>query len=82
MKKFFTLLILCFTMVFAYSENMYFNLNDYKTETGINFPITQHNDHYNVSLINVEISTTKDPENITIEMQVTSVDPMEEYIVY
>lgn len=82
MKKFLTLLILCFTMVFAYAENMYFNLNDYKTETGINFPIIQHNNHYNISLINVEISTTKDPENITIEMQVTSVDPMEEYIVY
>lgn len=82
MKKFLTLLILCFTMVFTYGENMYFDLNDYKTETGINFPIIQHNNHYNISLINIEISTTKDPENITIEMQVTSVDPMEEYIVY
>ena len=43
MKKFLVLLTLCFTIVFAYAENMYFNLNDYKTETGINFPIIQHN---------------------------------------
>lgn len=82
MKKILTLLFLCFTMVFAYGENMYFDLNDYNVGSEIEFPIIQHNNHYNVSLINVEISTTKDPENITIEMQVTSVDPAEEFIVY
>lgn len=82
MKKIFVLLFLCFITIFAYAENMYFNLNDYKTDVGINFPIIQHNNHYNVSLINVEISTIKDPENITIEMEVTSVDPTEEFIVY
>lgn len=84
MKKFLVLLTLCFTMVFVYAETMEFDLNNYKTGTGntIVFPITQHNSHYNVSLINVEISTTKDPENITIEMNITSVDPTEEFTVY
>ena len=82
MKKILVLLTLCFTMVFAYGEDMTINLNDYKNGESIEFPITIHDSHYNVSLINVEISTTKDPENITVEMEVVSIDPLEEYTVY
>lgn len=82
MKKFLVLLTLCFSMVFAYAEDVVIDLNDYKNGGSISFPITQHNSNYNVSLINVEISTTKDPENITVEMKIVSVDPAEEFTVY
>ena len=82
MKKFLVLLTLCFSMVFAYAEDVVIDLNDYKNGDSISFPINTHNTHYNVSLINVEISTTKDPENITVEMKVVSVNPTEEFTVY
>jgi len=84
MKKILVLFALCFTVVFAYSENIVFDLDKYKTgtDTVISFPIVQHNTQYNVSLENVEISTTKDPENITVEMKVTSTDPDEVFTVY